>query len=103
VLEGLPHSSVASVAQAMGMSERHLYRKAKSLGFSAGELIRNHKLAQAESLLESGKSILEVAQSVGYTPEYLKKLRNSVGTSELPVTKKGGLQPPLSEENGGQS
>jgi AraC-like DNA-binding protein len=99
VLEGLPHSSVASVAKAMGMSERHLYRKAKSLGFSAGELIRNHKLAQAEGMLESGRPILEVAQHVGYTPEYLKKLRNATVLGELPETKKGDLQPPFSEEN----
>jgi len=90
VLEGLPHSSVASVAQAMGMSERHLYRKAKEWGLSAGELIRDQKLALAQAMLASGRSRNEVAAAVGYTPEYLKRLLHSRDSGEEFEKEKGG-------------
>ena len=74
VLKGLSSASVASVAQAMGMSERHLYRRAKDLGLKAGDVIRDVKLDVAQQRLEEGLRPADVAREVGYTPDYLKKL-----------------------------
>jgi AraC-like DNA-binding protein len=74
VMAGLAGASVATVAQAMGMSERHLYRKAKDLGLKAGDVIRDVKLDYAQKRLKEGLATAEVAREVGYTRDYLKKL-----------------------------
>lgn len=74
VLKGLAGASVASVAASLGMSERHLYRKAKDLGLKAGDVIRDVKLDYAQQRLELGIRHVDVAREVGYTSDYLKKL-----------------------------
>lgn len=78
VLEGNFSNSrfgVEELAQAMGLSRVHLYRKIKAFsGLTASELIRNYRLAQATGLLRMGHTITETAYSVGFdSPAYFAK------------------------------
>ena len=67
-------ASVTTIATEMGMSERHLYRKAREMDVKVGDLIRDVKLAQASRLIAEGTHPAQAARVVGYTAEYLKKL-----------------------------
>jgi len=64
-----PELNVEIIAQAVGLSRVHLYRKLKELtNQSASDLIRNIRLKQAAALLSSKPlSIAEVAYAVGYS------------------------------------
>jgi AraC-like DNA-binding protein len=78
VLEGLPHSSVFTVSEKMGLSERQFYRIAAELGIKPGQIIREAKLKRAEALLASGEHTMQaVAAEVGYTVSYLRRIIQS--------------------------
>jgi AraC-like DNA-binding protein len=78
VLEGLPHSSVFTVSEKMGLSERQFYRIAAELGIKPGQIIREAKLKRAEALLSSGEHTMQaVAAEVGYTVSYLRRIIQS--------------------------
>lgn len=66
-----------------GMSRAHLHRKLKSLtDHSPGDLIRNHRLKRAASLLQQKSgNISEVAYAVGYNSltYFAKSFRNHFG------------------------
>lgn len=80
VLEGLPHSSVITVSEKMGMSERQFYRTAAELGIKPGQIIREAKLKRARALLASGEHTMQaVAAEVGYTVSYLRRIIQSKG------------------------
>lgn len=68
--------SVEFISGELGMSRVHLYRKLKHLtGMTATEFIKSYRLKKAvQILLESGKSISEVAYETGFsTPSYFTK------------------------------
>lgn len=64
-----PDLNVEMIANTIGLSRVHLYRKLKELtNQSASDLIRNIRLKQAADLLSSKQiSIAEVAYAVGYS------------------------------------
>lgn len=87
--------SVEQLSAEVGLSRVHVYRKIKHLtGFSVSEFIRNIKLRKASvMLLESGKSVAEVAYDIGFSsPSYFSKCFKDlykVAPSEYVQQKKG--------------
>ncbi|MBB3841655.1 signal transduction histidine kinase/DNA-binding response OmpR family regulator [Runella defluvii] len=67
--------SVDSLADALQLNRRTLQRKVNSLtNLSPNELIRNHRLRRALTLLKQGESIADAAFKVGFeTPSYFTK------------------------------
>ncbi|WP_158500571.1 helix-turn-helix transcriptional regulator [Spirosoma radiotolerans] len=70
-----PQFGVEEMAQAMGLSRVHLYRKIKaSSGLTASELLRNYRLTKAKDLLRLNHTITETAFAVGFdSPAYFAK------------------------------
>ncbi|WP_317171798.1 response regulator transcription factor [Spirosoma validum] len=66
---------VEELAQVMGLSRVHLYRKVKALsGLTATEWLRNYRLKQATRLLQAGSSVSDAAYQVGFeSPAYFAK------------------------------
>jgi DNA-binding response OmpR family regulator len=66
---------VETIAQALYMTERQLFRKLKALvDVSPGNYLRNFRLEKASLLLMQGRSSGEVAESVGFSsPSYFNR------------------------------
>ncbi|MFI3317294.1 MAG: two-component regulator propeller domain-containing protein [Rikenellaceae bacterium] len=71
----LPELSVDSLAAALLIGRTSLYRKVKSLtGTTPNELIKDHRLKRAYSLIEENKMpLVEIAESVGINDVYYFK------------------------------
>ena len=60
--------AAADVAERVGMDRSNLYRKLSAItGQSPTEFIRSVRLKRAAQLLESGLTVAEVADRVGFT------------------------------------
>ncbi len=63
-----PNITIPSIALALHMTERQLFRKMKALlNISPGDFLRNRRLEIASAYLKQGRSITEVVDDVGFT------------------------------------
>ncbi|GAB3326918.1 hypothetical protein GCM10027299_26690 [Larkinella ripae] len=66
---------VGELAEQVGLSRIHLYRKVKGLtGMTATEFLRNYRLRRAIEYLRAGHTVAETSQLVGFeSPAYFTK------------------------------
>jgi transcriptional regulator GlxA family with amidase domain len=71
--------TVSTLAEAMNISERSLYRSFQQHDLTPGICLKELRLKKAKYLLKDSndtEAIRKVAQNVGYTEHYLRKLIN---------------------------
>ena len=73
--------TVSNLAHTLDVSERTLYRNFQQYCLTPGSLLKELKLKKAKLLLKNGghdpEAIEKIAQKVGYSTQYLKKLLQS--------------------------
>jgi transcriptional regulator GlxA family with amidase domain len=73
--EEMSDSTVQSIAEKLGVSQRSLYRKFEEYDLKPGEMLRKFRQERVKTLLQSGVTNLDqISSMTGYSKEYLKKL-----------------------------